>query len=117
MHVWGGISHRGATSVCIFTGIMESIGYQTILERNLLPFIKKTYPNGHRLWQDNDPKHTSNSTKDWFIRNGINHWKAPPESPVSCAILESVITVYGKHHLVVAVDKIHLPSDNGHWGT
>ena len=62
---------------------MESIGYQTILERNLLPFIRKVYPDGHRMWQDNDPKHTSNSTKKWMKDNGIEHWVTPPESPVS----------------------------------
>ncbi|CAB4007133.1 Transposable element Tcb2 transposase [Paramuricea clavata] len=81
VHVWAGISYRGATKVCIFTGIMESIGYQTILERNLLPFIASEYPDGHRFWQDNDPKHTSNSTKEWMKANGINHWPTPPESP------------------------------------
>ena len=82
MHVWGGISWHGATLVCIFTGIMESNGYQKILEWNLLPFIKKVYSDGHRMWQDNDPKHTSNATKEWMRQNGINHWKTPPESPV-----------------------------------
>ena len=30
VHVWGGISARGATSVCVFSGVMESVGYQTI---------------------------------------------------------------------------------------
>ena len=68
---------------CIFSGCMESIGYQTILQRNLLPFIRKVYPDGHRMWQDNDPKHTSNSTKKWMKENGIDHWVTPPESPVS----------------------------------
>ena len=43
------ISHRGATQVCVFTGYMESLGYQKILERNLLPFIANTYADGHRL--------------------------------------------------------------------
>lgn len=66
---------------------MESIGYQTILERNLLPFIRKVYPDGHRMWQDNDPKHTSNSTKKWMKDNGIEHWVTPPESPVSIQTL------------------------------
>ncbi|XP_028407173.1 uncharacterized protein LOC114529560 [Dendronephthya gigantea] len=42
VHVWAGISYRGATNVCIFTGYMESIGYQTISKRNLLPFIAST---------------------------------------------------------------------------
>jgi hypothetical protein len=62
---------------------MESIGYQTILERNLLPFVRRVYPDGHRMWQDNDPKHTSNSTKKWMKDNGIDRWVTPPESPVS----------------------------------
>ena len=82
MHVWGGISVRSATQVCIFTGCMESQVYQKILEQNLLPFINHVYPDGHRLWQDNDPKH-SNSTKKWMKDNGVNHWPTPPESPVS----------------------------------
>ena len=69
--------------MCIFSGCMESIGYQTILERNLLPFVRRVYPDGHRMWQDNDPKHTSNSTKKWMKDNGIDHWVTPPESPVS----------------------------------
>ncbi|CAB4032482.1 Transposable element Tcb2 transposase [Paramuricea clavata] len=54
VHVWAGISWQGATQVCIFSGCMESIGYQTILERNLLPFVRRVYPDGHRMWQDND---------------------------------------------------------------
>ena len=83
VHVWAGISTRGATQVCIFSGCMESLGYQDILRRNLLPFTTEVFPDGHRLWQDNDPKHTSNSTKKWMQENGINHWPTPPKSPVS----------------------------------
>lgn len=81
VHVLGGISVRGATSVCVFTGVMESVGYQTILERNLLPFVRRVFPDGHRFWQDT--KHTSNATKQWMKDNGINDWPTPPESPVS----------------------------------
>ena len=83
VQVWGGISVRGATSVCVFTGVMESVGYQTILERSLLPFVRRVFLDGHRFWQDNDPKHTSNATKQWMKDNEINHWPTPPESPVS----------------------------------
>ena len=79
VHVWGGISVRGATSVCVFSGVMESMGYQTILERNLLPFIKKVFPDGHRFWEDNDPKHTSNATKQWMKDNGTNRNREPHE--------------------------------------
>ncbi|XP_065927438.1 uncharacterized protein [Magallana gigas] len=54
VNVWGGISHRGRTSICIFSGIMDSEIYQKILEDNLLPFATANYPDGFRLYQDND---------------------------------------------------------------
>lgn len=38
VNVWGGISYRGPTDICVFTGIMDSEIYQKILEDNLLPF-------------------------------------------------------------------------------
>ena len=31
--------------------------------------------------QDNDPKHTSRYAAAFMVRNGINWWKTPPESP------------------------------------
>ncbi|CAG2217725.1 unnamed protein product [Mytilus edulis] len=81
VHVWGGISRRGATGLYIFTSIMDSIVYQGILTQKLVPFIQQQYPNGHRFMQDNDPKHVSRSTKAFMQNNGINHWVTPPESP------------------------------------
>ena len=47
----------------------------------LLPFIQKVYPNGHKLMQDNDPKHASNYIKEFLSKNEINWWKTPAESP------------------------------------
>jgi transposase len=38
-------------------------------------------PMGHRLMQDNDPKHTSRHAAQFFAEKGINWWKTPPESP------------------------------------
>ena len=66
---------------------MDSSAYQEILSRFLLPFIRDKYPDGHRFMQDNDPKHTSRSTTEWIARNGVNWWRTPPESPVSCAVV------------------------------
>ena len=80
--LWGGISKRGSTSLVIFNGNMDSDFYQQkILEAAFLPFVHVVYPDGHRLMQDNDPKHTSKSTQAYMERNGINWWKTPPESP------------------------------------
>lgn len=53
VNVWGGISHRGRTSICIFSGIMDSEIYQKILKDNLLPFATANYPDGFRLYQVN----------------------------------------------------------------
>ena len=81
VHVWEGISCRDATGVCIFERIMDAPMYTRILDRYLIPFIKDVYPLGHKLMQDNDPKHTSCHTKQFFSQNSIDWWPTPPESP------------------------------------
>ena len=55
--------------------------YTMILEKTLLPFLKEVFPDGHRLMQDNDPKHTSKCGQVFLNENNINWWKTPAESP------------------------------------
>ena len=81
VHVWAGISVRGATGICIFDGIMDAQLYVQILEQTLLPFLHDVYPHGHRFMQDNDPKHSSKRAVEFFNTNNVNWWKTPPESP------------------------------------
>ena len=52
-----------------------------ILDKTLLPFIERVYPEGHKFMQDNDPKHSSNMTKEWLQNKSVNWWKTPAESP------------------------------------
>lgn len=80
---WAGISAKGATGMVLFDCIMDANFYQEILERKLVPFISDNYPGGHRLWQDNDPKHTAKSTQKFMEANSINWWRTPAQSPVS----------------------------------
>lgn len=83
LHVWTGISRRGTTSILIFDGIMKSSFYfDSILTLGLLPFIKRVFPDRHRLQQDNDPKHTAQLTQQFMKCNEINWWDVwPSESP------------------------------------
>ncbi len=81
LHVWAGVSKRGRTPIVIFDGTMDATLYVKILQHGLLPFIHSTYPDSHRLVQDNNPKHTSKKVSELFAQSGVNWWKTPPESP------------------------------------
>ena len=52
-----------------------------ILDKTLVPFIAEVFTDSHKLMQDNDPKHVSRYTQEYFLRKGINWWRTPPESP------------------------------------
>ena len=82
LHVWGGISRRGATGLVVFEDIMDSEFYtHAIIRDALLPFIRAVYPDGHRFQQDNDPKHRSKMTRNFMDANGIVYPKWPAQSP------------------------------------
>ena len=81
IHVWGGISKRGATPIVMFSGILIATKYTQILDAGLLPFAQEVFPDGYRLQQDNDPKHCANYTRQYFVDKNVNWWPTPPESP------------------------------------
>ena len=81
VHIWGGISMRGATRLVMFTGIMNAIKYGQILETGLVPFLRTCFPDGARLQQDNDPKHSSKYINRLFKFHNVYWWRTPPESP------------------------------------
>ena len=81
IHIWGGISMRGATRLIMFKGNMNAIRYGKIVEAGLVPFVRAIFPDGHRLQQDNDPKHCSKYIKRLFKFHDIYWWKTPAESP------------------------------------
>ena len=81
VHLWGGISKRGATPIVIFTGILTATRFCELIEAGLLPFIQQVYPRGHRFQQDNDPKHSSKYAQEYLAAHHVTWWKTPPESP------------------------------------
>ena len=82
IHLFGGISRKGLSPLVMFTGIMYSKDYQNFLTRTIVPFIAEKFPYRHRFFMDNDPKHTSHSSRRFMILNNINHCETPPQSPV-----------------------------------
>ena len=81
VHVWAGISWKGATNIHIFTGIMKSEYYCTILGEHLLPFIEEKFPEGHRLQQDNCRIHTSRATTAFLEESHVEVMPFPAQSP------------------------------------
>lgn len=71
VHIWAGISTKGATPILMFSGIMDRFFYvEEILKNFLLPFLNAMFPyNNYTFHQDNDPKHTS---KCFYIT--LIHW-------------------------------------------
>jgi len=65
----------------MFTGIMNANRLGAIYEADLLPFIQERFPDGHRLYQDNNPKHSSKYIERFLEQRGLNWWYTPPESP------------------------------------
>ena len=82
VHVWAGISLRGATGIGTFDGIMRADYYaNTILRNWVKPFLSRRFGAAHRFQQDNDPKHTSLLARAVMNELNINWWITPPESP------------------------------------
>ena len=79
--IWGGISDRGATRLVMFTGIMDAKRLGAVYEAGLLPFIETTFSDGHRLYQDNDPKHGSKYIEKFLDDKNVTWWYSPPKSP------------------------------------
>lgn len=81
LHVWGGISMRGATPLVMFQDNLTAVRLAEILRKGLIPFVRSKFPEGHKFQQDNDPKHCSNYIKEFLDEQKIVWWKTPAESP------------------------------------
>ena len=80
--LWGCFASTGPGALVKVNGIMNSTQYQDILAKNLVASARRLKLG--RKWifqQDNDPKHTSKSTKKWLIDHKINILQWPSQSP------------------------------------
>ena len=62
----------------VFEGTMNADLYINILDNFLVSFIEGVYPDCHKFMQDDDPKHTSRRSREFFKEKSIS---TPPESP------------------------------------
>ena len=81
VHILGAISRRGPSKLMIFTGKLKAVGFQMLCDEFLIPFIREKYPLVHRVHMDNAKFHVNDSTKTYFLRNMIYHFKTPAQSP------------------------------------
>ena len=52
VHIWAGISWKGASTIVTFEGKMNAPGFIAVLKQGLLPMLEY-FPEGHRLMMDN----------------------------------------------------------------
>lgn len=84
--VWGCVTGEGMGRLHRIEGIMDGPRYVDILQKNLIGTLKdrKLKHTGKYkviFQQDNDPKHTSHVTKEFFERKNIAVLAWPPSSP------------------------------------
>lgn len=80
--VWGCFSWFGVGNLHVIDGRMNAVMYCDILESNLEDSAASMGLSGSFVFQqDNDPKHTAKTTKDYFSAKGINLLDWPSMSP------------------------------------
>lgn len=79
--IWGCFSYEGVGKIQIIEGKMNSLMYTTILNENLFESVKNLKKQDFIFQQDNDPKHTSMLTRDFFKLKNIKILEWPSQSP------------------------------------
>ena len=63
-------------------GTMYKEQYEKVSNENIKQSAKKELKVGAFIFQqDNDPKHTTGNVSEWFLKNHINTFKWPAQSP------------------------------------
>ncbi len=76
--LWGCFSSAGTGALVRVEGIMNRSKYQSILAQNLQASARKLKLKRNVIFQhNNNPKHTSKSTKEWLHQKMIKFWNGP----------------------------------------
>lgn len=80
--VWGCMAASGVGNLVFIEGRMKATDYIDILRDNLKESAVKLGLSGSFVFQqDNDPKHTAGSTREWLLYNAPRRLMTPPQSP------------------------------------
>ena len=79
--VWAAFTSTGRVRLAFVPKRMNSIQYQFVLRRSLLPFFRRNRRRNFVFMQDNAPIHVSRSTKAWLRRKNIPLLDWPANSP------------------------------------
>ena len=80
IHVWGAFISKGIIKLQFFTANMDSKKCIEIL-KNCKSDIENLHPNDILLLWDNDSKHKSEMSLDYYIENKIQLFQLPAYSP------------------------------------
>ena len=79
---WGTLTARGPGRLIPVDGMMNSDKYKAILTKHLVPVLKREYPDGKAIFQqDLAPCHTSAKMQKFFKDNKLNIMEWPGNSP------------------------------------
>ena len=80
--LWGCFTSSGTGNLQHVEGKMDAVKYQEILGEKVMPSVRKLKLGRHWTFQqDNDPKHTSKSTKAWFQKKSWKILEWPSQLP------------------------------------
>jgi transposase len=80
--VWGCFSYYGVGKLVRIEGIMDQKKYKSILRQNLVQSARQLFPRGNWIFQqDNDPKHTAASVRNYMQNMGFKILRWPAQSP------------------------------------
>jgi hypothetical protein len=80
--VWGAFCAHGVGHLNRIQGIMDQQVYRQLLIHHFVPSATQLFPDGKFLFQqDNDPKHTAGTVKQYIVNRGIPTLRWPAQSP------------------------------------
>jgi hypothetical protein len=80
--VWGCFAAHGVGDLYLVDGIMESEQYKQILRNHFKPSAQRLFGGkDYTFQQDNDPKHTSNATRQYMRQLRLEPEEWPSQSP------------------------------------